>query len=1188
MFLKRLEVSGFKSFSDKLSIDFTNGVTAVVGPNGSGKSNISDAIRWVLGEQSAKSLRGAKMEDIIFAGSDARKAVNVAEVTLVLNNEDGYLPIDYSEVSVTRRLYRSGDSEYLLNRQSCRLKDIIDLFLDSGIGKEAFSIIGQGKVEEVLSSKPEDRRLIFDDAAGVLKYKQRKQKAEKKLAETTDNLNRVEDILHELASQVEPLKIQASIANDYLEKKAELTDIDAALLVHEINELHGEWEKEKVIVESLTNDKQLAIDELKTIEQQEARLQLELQQGETELEHVHERLLNTTKELEKSEGQRAVLHERKKNYTENKDKLIEQIEESKQRKVQYEERLQLEKEKLVEAERAVAKWKAELEEKQNLLLLSEKDLEEELERLKADYIEVMNEQSANRNEQRFLKDELAQKIRKNSELGSGNEQLLSEREHFVNRKKELDEKLAHVKKQIEEQLNQYNTRNKQIADLQANYEKKQSQYFEALHHLQQVKSKKSVLEEMQADFSGFFQGVKEVLKARETRLSGIVGAVAELLVVPKQYETAIEIALGGSAQHIVVGTEQAGREAISYLKTNRYGRATFLPLPVVQGRSFPSDKKNLIEAEDAFLGIASELVSYERQYESVMSNLLGQVVIAKDLAGANQLAAKLSYRFRIVTLDGDLINPGGAMTGGSLKQKTSSIIGRTQELEALTAKLATMEEKTWQLEQMTKEIKEVIQTESKKLEAIRDHGESLRETEQQLTSELRELELKGQSVNERLGHFDREKLAFEREEAEIRQRLEQLERDLQEAQTASELLEQQVNVLEEKRKQQAVSKEELRELLTVIKVKLAKEEERTAFVSRSVAEVQELFEKEAQDLQEQEEQFALLEGSMNHEVDGEKLLSDRIEASRVEKEHLIEQLDRLRKKQTTIREQYEQVSSLKRTVEANVKSLTEQLTKFEVSVNRLDVALDNRLNRLQADYELTFEAAKARYQLKVSPEEATVKVKLLKRSIEELGTVNLGAIEEYERVSERHEFLMEQKGDLVEAKDNLKRIIAEMDEEMIKRFSETFTAIREQFRLVYRELFGGGETDLILTNPDDLLTTGVDIVARPPGKKLQHLALLSGGERALTAIALLFAILQIRPIPFCVLDEVEAALDEANVSRFASYVKAFSKKTQFIVITHRKGTMEEADALYGVTMEESGVSKLVSVRLEETKELLEA
>jgi chromosome segregation protein len=1186
MFLKRLDIIGFKSFAERIGVDFVQGVTAVVGPNGSGKSNITDAIRWVLGEQSAKSLRGSKMEDIIFAGSDSRKPLNYAEVTLTLDNQDEGLAIDYNEVSVTRRVTRAGDSEYLINKQPCRLKDIVDLFMDSGLGREAFSIISQGRVEEILNSKAEDRRTIFEEAAGVLKYKNRKKKAEAKLVETQENLNRVNDILHELEGQVEPLKIQASMAKDYLEKKEELEKNEVALTVYDIEELHQKWthlstQLEEHQQEEIKLSAQLQIKEAKIEETRDHIAALD--ESITDLQNV---LLHASEELEKLEGRKDVLKERKKNAVQNRAQLEKSIAELTDKISQLKRNKEIQADLVDKLTEQVNYLQTQLKEKQGKMALFTENIEEKIETLKSEYIELLNDQAGAKNELKYIVQQLEQQETRSSRLDSENVKFLEERQKAQNKMLQVQTALEEVQKGLSNQVTSFREKQRKLENVQNNYQKQEKTLYQAYQILQQAKSRKEMLEEMEEDYSGFFQGVKEVLKARGKKLHGIEGAVAELVTVPKEYETALETALGGALQHIVVDTEQNARMAIQFLKQNSFGRATFLPLSVIKGRMLSSSQLTSIQNHPSLVGSAVDLVSFDPKYSEVISNLLGNVVITKDLKGANELAKILQYRCRMVTLDGDIVNPGGSMTGGAQKQKTSSLLTRKGELEELKEKLNIMSEKTSSLESHVKALKEDVKTHQFELEAMRKFGEELRQQEQAFKGDLREAEFETKNINDRLRIYDLEKGQLIEEQKTITNRKAELNEAITIFKEKIASLDAQIAKLTEQKTNDISSRETLTKEITDLKVEFAAKneqfvnaKERLVMIVEELNESQERFTLYKEDLR-------LLTSEMEGSTSGEVQLEAAAKRKQQDKEETISLISSRRQERLQMQAALEDAEIEAKEIKRLHKGMVEVLKDEEVKINRLDVELETKLAHLREEYLLSFEGAKEQYPLALPVEEARKKVKLIKLAIEELGSVNIGAIEEYERVSERYEFLNEQKNDLQEAKDTLYQVIDEMDTEMKKRFEQTFYGIREQFEPVFRALFGGGRADLKLTHPEDLLNTGVEIVAQPPGKKLQNLGLLSGGERALTAIALLFSILKVRPVPFCILDEVEAALDEANVFRFSQYLKRFSSETQFIVITHRKGTMEEADVLYGVTMQESGVSKLVSVRLEDTKELV--
>ena len=1188
MFLKRLEVKGFKSFAEQVNVEFVPGVTAVVGPNGSGKSNISDSIRWVLGEQSAKSLRGAKMEDIIFAGSDSRKSVNVAEVSLILDNDDQHLNIDYSEVSVTRRVYRSGESEYLLNRQPCRLKDIVELFLDSGLGREAYSIIGQGKIEEILSSKSEDRRLIFEEAAGVLKYKTRKIQAEKRLNETQENVNRVEDILHELESQVEPLRAQSSIAKEFLEADEKRKKEDISITAAEISDLHTRWTEAKDKLESYKVQLEGHAQHIQQSEEALATCREESKTVAEALQAAQEHRLTVSEALEKNEGRRGILQERKKNAVHNIDQLKEDITE-KSAKLEQLIKSAAEQQELVRNEKAeLNKWREQLRSLEDILTGTGPGIEAKLDQLKADYIEVLNEQASIRNEQRYLEEQKRQQNFKQDRLQKENADSKTSRETLAKELREAQDLATQIKQKLELLEHKEQELLTAQSKLEEDYQQSETRLYEAYRILQKTKSRAEAVREMESDFSGFFQGVKEILKARDGALSGIAGAVAELIRTEKQYELAIETALGAAAQHIVVHNEQNARDAIRLLKQKRLGRATFLPLSVVKPRMIANAQLQLIENDDQFVGVALHLVNYDPSYEQVLANLLGSIVVAKDLQGANILAARTCHRFRIVTLEGDVVNPGGSMTGGSVKQKQSSLVGRKRELDELTLQTEKLEKSVYQLEQQIQDKKNSRVEIRNELTTLQQSSQSKRSEWQEQRSKVKELELTQANVEQQYVRMDREEAAAQKEQQTVASRLASLTESLEKATQKQNEWKLEIEKLEEQLKQQQNSREDLQEQLVGVRISEAESKQRVKHVSEQAQYYNQQLVDLEKDLNNLREEYDLLSSSMDEGSNGEENLTEQIRYFKQEKDQVQQKLKELEEKRAHLDDRYAELEDALKRNQSYYAIAHDDYKHQDVRMNRLDVDLEHRLEKLRVEYELSFEAAVKEYPLNGTLDDAKTRLKLVKLTIEELGPVNIGSIEEFERVYERYSFLVEQQQDLQEAKETLHQVIAEMDEEMTNRFEATFSQVRGHFQEVYRKLFGGGEADLVLTDPTNTLSTGVDIMARPPGKKLQHLALLSGGERALTAIALLFSILKVRPVPFCVLDEVEAALDEANVSRFAQYLKDFSAATQFIVITHRSGTMEEADVLYGVTMQESGVSRLVSVRLEETKELIES
>ncbi|RTE08623.1 chromosome segregation protein SMC [Paenibacillus whitsoniae] len=1183
MFLKRIELSGFKSFADRTELEFVRGITAVVGPNGSGKSNISDGIRWVLGEQSAKSLRGGKMEDVIFAGSDARRAVNYGEVSLTLDNASQSLPLDFSEVTVTRRVHRSGESEYLINKQPCRLKDITELFMDTGIGKEAYSIIGQGRIEEILSTKSEDRRGIFEEASGIVKYKSRKREAEKKLNETEQNLLRIHDLVSELEDQLEPLREQAEKATRYKALRETLKSNEISMYVHQIEQIYASWNEAKALLDKLTQE-QL---ELSTIvSQHDAQLEkhrLESRRLEEELETLQESLLTLSEEFEKCEGHGEVLKERKKNYAANHQQLNSTIAQQEQRKQDKEAELNEHREKIIQIGAQLFEFQAKLTaEEQRLQGVSGGINASPEEQLKGELLETLNKMAQSRNEIRYAEQQMESISRRLERLDDERQKWAGQREQIVLRRQELTDKLEATVREIEEARLQY------VAITQA-LKTKQGLLDDALgmvrkweQKLDSLISRRDTMKEMANDYDGFMQGVKEVLKAK-TRgdLRGIRGAVAELVKVPQHVEIAIETALGAALQNIVVETEEDGREAIAFLKRRQMGRATFLPMNVIRGRSISEHEIGTLKAGRGFVGIAVNLVEFDSKYHNIFSSLLGNVVVAQTLEDANHIAAKAQYRYRVVTLEGDVVNPGGSMTGGSLQKKTANLLGRQRQVEELDTEIKSSETQLGGLRAQTTQLKREITEEMMKVEQLRQQGEQQRITEQQIRAELNPLESESRTVDEQLSLDSQDRNALIEEQKDFARKKEEAEAALAELQQEEASLQQAIRDAESSRKASESAKEELQGQLTDLKVKVAS-------ITQEKHSLQDQQRRLQTDLSEAEREIDVNRGLMQQlEADMAALELETVAQIellndlKLRKQQCSESIDFKRAERADWLLKLEQGENETRTQRTQLKQVEENLRQTEVRVTRLDVELENLLKKLGEEYELSFELAKQRYPVPEDIIGTQNKVRELKREIASLGEVNLGAIDEFARVSERYEFLAAQKDDLIEAKTTLYQVIHEIDQEMSKRFKATFDAIRSHFGVVFAKLFGGGRADLILSEPDNLLDTGIEIVAQPPGKKLQNLQLLSGGERALTAIALLFSIIRVKPVPFCVLDEVEAALDEANVSRFAEYLREFSEMTQFIVVTHRKGTMEEADVLYGVTMQEGGVSKLVSVRLED-------
>lgn len=1188
MFLKRLETVGFKSFAERTTIEFVPGVTAVVGPNGSGKSNIIDAIRWVLGEQSAKSLRGQKMEDIIFQGSDTRNPLNFAEVSLVLHNEDNELPIDYHEVNVTRRVYRSGESEFFINKQSCRLKDIVDLFMDTGLGRESFSIIGQGRIDEILSSKAEERRAIFEEAAGVLKYKQRKHKAEFKLKETADNLDRVEDIIHEIEQQIEPLQEQAATALKYKEKKGHLEKVEIALLVTEIEHLHTEWQE---LLHKIEEEKLLEIKEKTAIQEREANVTKDrhyLEELDQQITTLQNKLLTATEQLEKYEGKRNVLIERSKHMQENKQKLVHEQHVLGERLAQTKTSLTTEREQLKHVTETVQQVKTQIKQLENKLFHGLDAVKEEIEDLKSDYIEYLNEQAVLQNELQSTEKQLTQIDGQKQQQSDSHKSFLEEEENFLQEKQQIDEKIQMNHEKVQKQEDYITELKEHLASERNQYDVMQQKLYEGNEHIAKLTSRKEMLVEMKETFQGFFYGVKEILQAsKENRLQDIEGAVLDLIQVPTKYMTAVDTILGAQAQYVVVSNDMVARNVIHWLKKENKGRATFLPLQSIETRTIPDHLIRTVEQHEGFLGIAANIVQTDKKYDKVKEHLMGNVIITDTLQHANEIAQKTNRRFRVVTLDGDVVNPGGSMSGGAKKKTNQSLFSREKEITLLEEKLHEFEMRRNDFStKVNKQREKIMQLEhevtkaEQDLQQCKNNLEIVQANESELAIKLRRAKDNLTTYHVGMEQLEEDRARYKKQKESIVKRLETMNTKIMNTEQTIERLTYEEQTVKDNEKN---TEKQLHEL----QITVAEREERRKNHLHRIDGLQEQcnqLEAENNEITEQMEEIKQLEQSANREDElGEQI--EKYKQLRHDTMMKIEQLRAERKKKMQLTDDEEtEIRGLYKNHEKFVQTIQEK----EVQANRLDVALENRLSLLQTEYVMTYEKAAEMYDKVENIERAKAEVKTIKRSIDQLGTVNIGAIEEYERIKERYTFLSEQQNDLIAAKNTLHTVIREMDEEMTARFSTMFVQIQSSFTTVFKQLFGGGHAELTLTDPNNLLETGIEIVARPPGKKLRSLGLLSGGERALTAIALLFAILRARPVPFCILDEVDAALDEANVVRFGNYLKTFSEESQFIVITHRKGTMEEADALYGVTMQELGVSRLVSVRLEDTSDLVES
>ncbi|WP_242326847.1 chromosome segregation protein SMC [Enterococcus avium] len=1184
MYLKRIEIAGFKSFADRTKIEFEEGVTAVIGPNGSGKSNITEAIRWVLGEQSAKSLRGGKMPDIIFAGSESRKQLNIAEVTVVLDNTDNYLPLGFSEVSVTRRYRRTGESDFFINKKACRLKDIQDLFMDSGLGKESFSIISQGKVEAIFASKPEDRRGIFEEAAGVLKYKQRKRKAEQKLFETEDNLSRVQDIIYELEDQLTPLAAQSEAAKEFLALKKELTAADVSLTVAKIKQTRDSWESAKTDFEELSKTVEEKSRFIQQTEQQLGTLREKRGSLDEQLETGQQQLLHLSEALKQTEGQKALLSERSKNTQKTSAEYRETLNEQRKKKADAQANLQEVQTQQADKQTEKIALEEKIQQLTNEAEKYKKSPKELLEDLRGTYVELMQESTNVSNELKYLERQYTQETAKNQQSVTRFEALRDQLEELTEQQSAAQTKTKTLEAQLTEEQEHYRRLAEEKNVAQQQLQKEQQLMYDMMSQVQQARARQKSLQEIQENYSGFYQGVRSVLQHKE-QLSGIVGAVAELIEVPEKYTLAIETALGASAQHIIVENEKDARQGITFLKKQRSGRGTFLPLTTIKPRSLGAHHYQAIKDVDGFLGVASELVSFSENVAPVMQNLLGAIVIARDLDSANLLARQLRYQVRVVSLDGDVMNAGGSMTGGATKQgNRGNLFNQGHELAEWTKRYEEINQALQAKEAFVRDLQAKVADQTESLETLRTQGEQTRLAYQEAQSSV-------ERVAAELTRLQKEQSLFSYEAKELESFLndyqvqkETLEFKQVELKTQQDKINQEIQQLNEESDQLEEKRAGINAELSRLQADYAVLDERLLYLERQALGFEEQINELTNQIVNLENQLLALSSDSSDHEESEESLTQRLTELATAREHLQEQLAVWKEMRQSLQQQVDQADSELTEANREQKQLLARQSQADVQKNRYELKLDNALAYLQEEYSLTFEGAEAQADPEIDQQVAQTEVSRLKQAIEKLGPVNLNAIEQYQQVEERYDFLTTQRDDLLSAKEQLFETMDEMDDEVKTRFFTTFQAIREKFNVVFPNMFGGGRAELVLTDPDDLLNTGIEIEAQPPGKKLQSLSLLSGGERALTAIALLFSIIQVRPVPFCVLDEVEAALDEANVARFGRYLSAFQNDTQFIVVTHRKGTMEAADVLYGVTMQESGVSKIISVRLEEVKE----
>ena len=1177
MYLKEIEIQGFKSFADKTKVVFDQGVTAVVGPNGSGKSNITESLRWALGESSVKSLRGGKMPDVIFAGTESRKPLNYASVIVTLDNQDGFIKDAGQEIKVERHIYRSGDSEYKIDGKKVRLRDIHDLFLDTGLGRDSFSIISQGKVEEIFNSKPEERRAIFEEAAGVLKYKTRRKETESKLQQTQDNLDRLEDIIYELDNQIQPLEKQAATARKFMDldgqRKAIYLDVLVAQIQANKAELDVTEEELNQVQELLTSyyqKRQELEEENQTLKKKRHDLQAEMAKDQSSLMDLTSLISDLERKLalSKLETEQVALNQqeaqaRLASLVEKRNVLIQEKEEKETNLSQLEENLAVNT-------KEVNRLEAEL-------LAFSDDPDQMIEQLRERFVAFLQEEADVSNQLTRIENDLENSRQQTQKQ---EEQLVSLKEQLATAKsKAADQELAlkSAKEEVQNLLADYQTSAKEEEAQKQAYQSQQNQLFDRLDSLKNKQAKAQSLENILKNHSNFYAGVKSVLQEKN-RLGGIVGAVSEHLTFDVRYQTALEIALGASSQHIIVEDEEAATKAIDFLKRNRAGRATFLPLTTIKARSISGQNQDVIASSPGFLGMADELVTFDAKHEAIFKNLLATTAIFDTVEHARDAARKVRYQVRMVTLDGTELRTGGSYAGGANRQNNSIFI--KPELEQLQKEIAQEEKLLRQEEENLKSVQEGLTALSQTLETIKSQGEQARIEEQglylayqQTCQQVEELEtllkLQEQELNNlRGGDWQAEKEKCQERLSIIATEKQKLESEIEEIKSNKNAIQERYQSLQNKLSQERLRKTEM----------LGQKRYEVADIERINKELEYL------DMEQDEIERLLQEKVDNLEKVDTELLTKQETEAKSQKEEIQQGLIRKQFELDDIEGQLDDIAShLEQARQQNEEWIRKQ-TRAEATKEKITDRLRYLQGQLTEEYQISYTEALEQANQLEDLAVAEQKVKDLEKSIRSLGPVNLDAIEQFDEVHERLEFLNSQRDDILSAKNLLLETITEMNDEVKERFKSTFEAIRESFKVTFKQMFGGGQADLILTE-GDLLTAGVEISVQPPGKKIQSLNLMSGGEKALSALALLFSIIRVKTIPFVILDEVEAALDEANVKRFGDYLNRFDKDSQFIVVTHRKGTMAAADSIYGVTMQESGVSKIVSVKLKDLENM---
>lgn len=1172
-------MQGFKSFADKTTIEFDKGVTAVVGPNGSGKSNITESLRWALGESSAKNLRGGKMPDVIFAGAENRKPLNYAQVVVSLDNSDGFIKDAKETIRVERHIYRNGDSEYLIDGRKVRLRDIHDLFMDTGLGRDSFSVISQGRVEEIFNSKPEERRAIFEEAAGVLKYKTRKKETQTKLNQTQDNLDRLDDIIYELEAQVKPLGRQAKVAKEFIGLEDERKQLHLNVLVEDIQTDKVRLDSLKEDLDSIKSDLSAYYEQRQQFEKQNQALKTKRHQLSEEMATKQAGLVDITKAISDLERQMDLIALESSQKEEKKQAATSQLAELKASQESLREELAQKENQLAKLDGELTATTAKIQKLQAELDRFSTDPDQVIEKLREEFVSLMQEEADLSNKLTMTQADIDNQKQLSESKSEELAQTQANLEALKAEAKDALESFEAARKQVKELLDAYQELFAKTSQLEKDYQAEQTKMFDQLDVIKSKQARKSSLESILRNHSNFYAGVKSVLQA-SSQLGGIIGAVSEHLSFDRKYQMALEIALGGSSQHVIVEDEAAAKRSIAFLKKNRQGRATFLPLTTIKARHLSQQNQAILSSSQGFLGVASDLVSFDKRLDNIFQNLLGVTAVFDTVDNANKAARALHYQVRLVALDGTEIRPGGSFSGGANHQNNTTFI--KPELDNLVAELNELQEKQVTQEKLVQNLHETLLASKEELASLKAQGEEARFAEQKAELEYQQLaerlndvkqlckQLQESETDNSSNDLESQKAHFEAELTKVAEHKQELTSEIDQIKENKNAITQKVEQLRQDLSQVKLQE---RELLSERKFESANKTRLDISLAENKAEMTKCEDLLAFHASDQEiENLPLLKKQHDEAVTRKASEEERLVSLRFELEDCEANLEELEEQVAKENQKNEELIRKQAQVEAQVAQVSERLRGFT--------------HDLTEDYHMTLAEAKEASQVVEDMAIARERLQDLRRRIKALGPINMDAIAQYDEVNNRLTFLNGQKEDLVHSKNLLLDTINEMDDEVKSRFQVTFNAIRESFKQTFTQMFGGGSADLSLTE-GDLLIAGIEISVQPPGKKIQSLNLMSGGEKALSALALLFAIIRVKTIPFVILDEVEAALDEANVKRFGDYLNRFDKSSQFIVVTHRKGTMAAADSIYGVTMQESGISRIVSVKLKDAENLVE-